>query len=76
MKKNLFLFALGLLTFMPAQAQQWGNRKTPSTFDMESAKRKMQMELHAKEKVQFEQCFKDAMESAKGYEEGECWEIN
>jgi hypothetical protein len=46
MKKNLFLFALGLLTFMPAQAQQWGNRKTPSTFDMESAKRKMQMELH------------------------------
>ena len=45
MKKNLFLFALGLLTFMPAQAQQWGNRKTPSTFDMESAKRKMQMEL-------------------------------
>ena len=79
MKKNLFLFALGLLTFMPAQAQQWGNRKTPSTSDainrnIESAKRKMQTEIHAQEKVQFEQSFKDAMESAKGYEEGECWE--
>ena len=34
----------------------------------------MQMEIHAQEKVQFEQSFKDAMESAKGYEEGECWE--
>ena len=79
MKKNLFLFALGLLTFMPAQAQQWGNRKTPSTSDainrnIESAKRKMQTEIHDREKVQFEQSFKDAMESAKGYEEGECWE--
>ena len=79
MKKNLLLFALGLLTFMPAQAQQWGNRKTPSTSDainrnIESAKRKMQTEIHAQEKVQFEQSFKDAMESAKGYEEGECWE--
>ena len=29
---------------------------------------------HAREKVQYEQSFKDAMESAKDYEGGEYWE--
>jgi hypothetical protein len=32
---------------------------------IESAERKKAMEIHAKEKVEYEQSFKDAMESAK-----------
>lgn len=41
---------------------------------IESAERKKQMEIHAKEKAQYEQSFKDAMESAKDYEGGEYWD--
>ena len=82
MKKSLFLFALGLVTFMPAHAQ-WTHSDTQSTISgilgianrsIESAERKKQMEIHAREKVEFEQSFKDAMEEARDCEKKENWE--
>lgn len=82
MKKNFFLLALGLVTFMPAQAQ-WTRWNTSTTISgvfgainhgIESAERKKQMEIHAQEKVQYEQTFKDAMEEAKSFEQQEKWE--
>ena len=82
MKKSLLLFALGLITVLPTKAQ-WTNWNTTSTISgvfgainhsIESAERKKQMEIHAKEKAQYEQSFKDAMESARDYEGGEYWD--
>ena len=82
MKKSLFLFALGLVSYMPAQAQ-WTHFDTQTAISgvfgainhsIESAERKKQMEIFAQEKAQYEQSFKDAMESAKDYEGGEYWE--
>ena len=82
MKKILFLFALGLVSYMPAHAQ-WTHYDTQKTISgvfgainhsIESAERKKQMEIFAQEKAQYEQSFKDAMESAKDYETGEYWE--
>ena len=82
MKKNLIILALGLAAVLPAKAQ-WTHYDTQSTISgvlgvfnhsIESAERKKQMEIHAKEKAQYEQSFKDAMESAKDYEGGEYWE--
>lgn len=80
---NYFIaFALGLMTFMPAQAQ-WTRYDTQTTISgvfgaishsIESAERKKQMEIHAREKVEFEQSFKDAMEEAKDCEKKENWE--
>ena len=78
MKKNLMILALGLAAVMPAKAQ-WTNWNTSSTISgvfgvlnhtIESAERKKQMEIFAQEKAQYEQSFKDAMESAKDYEIG------
>jgi len=82
MKKSLLLFALGLLTLMPAQAQ-WTRRDTENAINgvlgianrsIESAERKKQMEIHAREKAEYEQSFKDAMEEAKASEQKENWE--
>ena len=82
MKKNLMIIALGLAAVMPAKAQ-WTNWNTSSTISgvfgvlnhtIESAERKKAMEIHAKEKAEYEKSFKDAMESAKDYEGGEYWE--
>ena len=82
MKKNLMIIALGLVVVLPAKAQ-WTNSDTRSTISgvfgainhsIESAERKKQMEIQAKEKAEYEQSFKDAMESAKDYEGGEFWE--
>ena len=82
MKKNLMIIALGLVVVLPAKAQ-WTNWNTSSTISgvfgvlnhtIESAERKKQMEIFAQEKAQYEQSFKDAMESAKDYEGGEYWE--
>ena len=81
MKKKLIILALGLVAMMPAKAQ-WNSWNTSSTISgvfgainhgIESAERKKAMEIHAKEKVEYEQSFKDAMESAKDYEGGEYW---
>ena len=82
MKKSLVIIVLGMLTFMPAQAQ-WTNYDTQRTISgvigianksIESAERKKQMEIHAREKSEYEQSFKDAMEEAKDYEHSENWE--
>ena len=82
MKKNLMILALGLAAVMPAKAQ-WNSWNTSSTISgvfgainhgIESAERKKAMEIRAKEKLEYEQSFKDAMESAKDYEGGEYWE--
>lgn len=82
MKKNLVLLALGLVSFLPAQAQ-WTHWDTQTTISgvlgianksIESAERKKQMEIHAREKVEYEQSFKDAMQEAKDFEQKENWE--
>ena len=82
MRKSLISFALGLVTFIPAQAQ-WTHYDTQTTISgilgianksIESAERKKQMEIHAREKVEYEQSFKDAMEEAKDFEQQEKWE--
>jgi hypothetical protein len=82
MKKNVIILALGLAAVLPAKAQ-WTHYDTQSTISgvfgainhsIESAERKKAMEIQAKEKAQYEQSFKDAMESAKDYEGGEYWE--
>jgi hypothetical protein len=82
MKKNLMILALGLVAVLPAKAQ-WNSWHTSSAISgvlgvansaIESAERKKAMEIHAKEKAEYEQSFKDAMESAKDYEGGEYWE--
>jgi hypothetical protein len=81
MKKSVIILALGLAAVLPAKAQ-WTHYDTQSTISgvfgainhsIESAERKKQMEIHAKEKAEYEQSFKDAMESAKDYEGGEYW---
>ena len=82
MKKSLLLFALGLITVIPTKAQ-WTNWNTTSTISgvfgainhsIESAERKKAMEIQAREKAEYEQSFKDAMESARDYEGGEYWD--
>ena len=82
MKKNLMILALGLAAVLPAKAQ-WNSWNTSSTISgvfgainhsIESAERKKAMEIQAQEKAQYEQSFKDAMQSAKDYEGGEYWE--
>lgn len=82
MKKSLVLIALGMLAYMPAQAQ-WTHYDTQTTIDgvfgainhsIESAERKKQMEIHAREKAEYEQSFKDAMQEAKDAEQNENWE--
>ena len=79
MKKNLMILALGLAAVMPAKAQ-WNSWNTSSAISgvfgainksIESAERKKQMEIQAQEKAQYEQSFKEAMESAKDFEGGE-----
>ena len=82
MKKNLIILALGLVAVMPAKAQwtQYNTNRTVSGVldvlnkSIESAERKKQMEIQAKEKLEYEQSFKDAMEEARSYEEDEKWE--
>ena len=76
------ILALGLAAAMPVKAQ-WNSWHTSSTISgvlgvansaIESAERKKAMEIRAKEKLEYEQSFKDAMQSAKDYEGGEYWE--
>jgi tetratricopeptide (TPR) repeat protein len=82
MKKNLMILALGLAVVMPAKAQ-WNSWNTSSAISgvfgaishsIESAERKKQMEIHAKEKLEYEQSFKYALEEAKSYEASGRWE--
>ena len=83
MKKKLLLAVLGLLIAVPASAQSWNKWDTRSTISsvlgvanaaIESAERKKEMEILARQKVEFEQSYQDAMTEAKAYEAQENWE--
>ena len=69
MKKVFVVLALGLASFMPAQAQ-WTHYDTQTAISglfglanksIESAERKKQMEIHARQKAEYEQTFKDVV---------------
>ena len=79
--KNALLFVLGLSLAVPASAQ-WTNYDTSRAISgvlgiarqsIESAERKKEMEIQARQKVEFEQSFKDAMAEAKASEAEEQW---
>jgi len=81
-KKNIILFVLGMMMTLPASAQ-WTNFDTQNTIRgvfglanaaIESAERKKEMEILARQKVEFEQSYQDAMTEAKAYEASEEWE--
>ena len=83
MKKFFLLAVLGLLIALPSNAQEWNKWDTRSTIDgvlnlgkavIESAERKKEMEILARQKVEFEQSFQDAMTEAKAFEEKQNWE--
>ena len=83
MKKNLLLVVLGVIFAAPVSAQSWNAWDTRSTISdvlgvanaaIKSAERKKEMEIQARQKVEFEQSFKDAMTEAKAYEAQENWE--
>ena len=82
MKKNLIILALGLAVVLPAKAQ-WDKYDTKNTisgilgianYAIESAERKKAMEIRAREKAEYEQSFKEAMEGGKSFEASEKWE--
>ena len=82
MKKIVLFLAVCLSVIMPAKAQ-WDRIHTSIALSsviglaresIESAERKKAMEIHAQQKVQFEQDFKDSMTEAKDYELAEDWE--
>ena len=81
-KKTFLLFAFGLTIALPGKAQ-WTNYDTQSTLRgvfglanaaIESAERKKEMEILARQKVEFEDSFKEAMAEAKEAETAEQWE--
>ena len=81
-KKNAIALVLGMMMTLPASAQ-WTNYDTQSTIRgvfglanaaLESAERKKEMEILARQKVEFEQSFQDAMTEAKTAEGSENWE--
>ena len=81
-KRNALLFVLGLALASPASAQ-WTGYDTSRTISgilgiarqsIESAERKKEMEILARQKLEFEQSYKDAMNEAKAFENEEKWE--
>lgn len=83
MKKNVLLLIVGLVIAVPTRAQSWNKWDTRSTISgvlnvanaaIESAERKKEMEILARQKVEFEQSFQDAMTEAKALEAAEDWE--
>ena len=82
MKKIVFVFVMGLMMPLPVCAQ-WTNYDTQNTIRgvfglanaaLESAERKKEMEILARQKVEFEQSFQDAMTEGKDFEQKENWE--
>ena len=72
-KKTFLLFAFGLTIALPGKAQ-WTNYDTQSTLRgvfglanaaIESAESKKEMEILARQKVEFEDSFNEAMAEAK-----------
>ena len=81
-KKNVTVLVLGMMMTLPASAQ-WTNYDTQSAIRgvfglanaaIESAERKKAMEILARQKVEFEQSYRDAMTEAKAFEAAENWE--
>ena len=81
-KKNATVLVLGMMLTLPASAQ-WTNYDTQNAIRgvfglanaaIESAERKKEMEILARQKVEFEQSFQDAMTEAKAAESAEAWE--
>jgi len=82
MRKTFLSAVFVLLAAIPANAQ-WTNYDTQSAIRgvfglanaaLESAERKKEMEILARQKVEFEQNFQDAMTEAKAAEDAEDWE--
>ena len=82
-RKKALITLLGLTMMLPASAQSWNSWDTRSTISgvlgvanaaIESAERRKEMEIMARQKVEFEQSFQDAMTEAKAYEQQENWE--
>lgn len=81
-KRHVLLVMFGLVIAMPTYAQwnSWDTHRAISgvlglaSQSIESAERKKEMEILARQKVEFEQSFKDAMTEAKVYEEKENWD--
>ena len=81
-KKTLLSIALGLSVAAPATAQ-WSSYNTHRAISgifsiaeksIESAERKKEMEILARQKTEFQKDFQDAMQEAKYYESKEDWE--
>ena len=81
--KKVLLIVLGVTMILPASGQSWNKWDTHSTINsilgvansaIESAERRKEMEIQARQKIEFEQSFKDAMTEAKAYEAQENWE--
>lgn len=81
-KKIVFVFVMGLMMTLPVCAQ-WTNYDTLNTIrrvfglanaTLESAERKKEMEILARQKVEFEQSFQKAMTEGKDFEQKENWE--
>lgn len=81
-KRNVLVLVMGLVIAMPANAQ-WDRWHTSTAISgvlgvaskaIESAERKKEMEILARQKVEFEQSFQDAMTEAKDFEAKENWE--
>ena len=81
-KKNVIAFVMGMMMTLPASAQ-WTNYDTQNTIRgvfglanaaIESAERKKEMEILARQKAEFEQSYQDAMTEAKAFEAAEKWE--
>lgn len=81
-KSKVFALFMGLAMTLPASAQ-WTNWDTQNVIRgvfgtanamIESAERKKEMEIIARQKVEFEQSFQDAMTEAKDFEANEKWE--
>lgn len=82
MKKILLSIALGLSVAAPAAAQ-WSSYNTHRAISgifgiaeksIESAERKKEMEILARQKTEFQSDFQDAMQEAKAYEAKQDWE--
>lgn len=81
-KKNVFVLVMGLVMALPVSAQ-WDRVHTSIALNsvlglaqksIESAERRKEMEILARQKVEFEQSYQDAMTEAKAYEAKENWE--
>ena len=83
MKKKSALLLFIVLAISTKASAQWTNYDTQSAIRgvfglanaaLESAERKKEMEILARQKVEFEQSFQDAMTEAKALEAAENWE--